>query len=161
IYRLLPKDQPSVLVTFSDAEFVGALYGKHVLGMGPQAVIIHPAMWGHVSFRRRALSELGLTSSEWKNRQWEEVIEAVSGHIPVFVWGQDESMKEEWTERLVHRVRLMELLRDKPSLERQKAIAEKDIRALAFQMERPAFRSDPGPWEAMLASRYEPWFQAL
>jgi|GEM_PF-4331906 len=161
-FFLLSESEKPVLVTFSDAEILGALYGQYILGIGQNAEVVQPAMWGHDAYRWGKMDKLGigLHSDARLQDEWKLAIQAIPKDRDVYFSRFDNELKKDWPGKLFRRVRLVRWYRDglpsDPS-----AIVNRDLASFSFGLERPAGGSELSAWESILYSRYNEWFQEL
>lgn len=154
IYQLVGED-PAILVTFSDAEIMGSLYGQAILGRGKDVVVIQPALWGHDRYRASALAQLGHSNPRMG---WKQAVQTVAGRTVYFT--SFDSDLEGWPGKLLPRVRLLRWYPKEPP-KNVEAIVDHDIASFAFGLDRPVFESSMSAWEEMLFARYRTWFQQL
>jgi hypothetical protein len=161
-FFLLSESEKPVLVTFSDAEILGALYGQNILGLGEGVIVVQPAMWGHDAYRWNAMDRLGIGLHPDAKLQddWKRALQAVPKDRDIYFSRLADELKTGWPGKLFRRVRLVRWYRDGLPPD-PTAIVNRDLVSFSFGLERPAGGSELSAWEAILYSRYNEWFQDL
>jgi hypothetical protein len=161
-FFLMSESEKPVLVTFSDAEILGALYGRNILGLGKGVEIVQPEMWGHDAYRWGAMERLGIGLHPEAKLQddWRLALQAVPKDRDIYFSRMTNDLKAGWPGKLFRRVRLVRWYRDGLPAD-PTSIVNGDLASFSYRLERPAGGSKLSAWEAMLYSRYNEWFQDL
>ncbi len=161
-FFLLSESEKPVLVTFSDAEILGALYGQNILGLGKGVEVVQPAMWGHDAYRWGVMDRLGIGLHPDARLQddWKLALQAVPKDRDIYFSRLSDELKAGWPGQLFRRVRLVRWYRDGLPPD-PTALVNRDLASFSYGLERPAGGSELSAWEAILYSRYNEWFQDL
>lgn len=161
-FFLLNESEKPVLVTFSDAEILGALYGQNIMGLGKDVTVVQPAMWGHDAYRWGLMDRLGIGLHPDAKLQddWKLALQAVPKDRDIYFSRLNDELKTGWPGKLFRRVRLVRWYRDGMPPD-PTAIVNRDLASFSFGLERPSGGSELSAWEAILYSRYNEWFQDL
>jgi hypothetical protein len=139
-----------LLVTFFDAEYLGALYGKYILSLNDKVEVLNVGMWGAPWYRSTLTKNLSLPASD-ANRDWNELFPQFISKFDVYLTSKNAGV-ESFLKYSYPYGRLIRLVPTAKEVPGEREIFELNTRLFAYEMTLPSYPLTA--WESRLFSRY-------